>query len=72
MTPKQLETAARNYCLLLGLDPDDLVPHDAEPDENGCVIAVLLHSPRWQLIARCLQKHHRMNEAISAAMEAKP
>lgn len=48
---KALEIVARRVCELRGLDPDKSIPHGAAPDEHGVVLAILLHSPRWMLVA---------------------
>lgn len=67
---QQLELAAREYCRLKGLNPDSQVRHDADPDENGCVVAVLLSSPRWMRVARAIREHDIMNEAIRLASQS--
>ena len=67
MTDNELEIAARKYCEILGLDPDAQVSHGADPDANGFVFDILLHSPQWTRIARRIPQHQAMNEAIEFA-----
>lgn len=64
MTEKQLEAAAREYCRLMGIDPDILVAHGAQPDEHGVVQAVLEHSPRWILLKGLIRQHAALDSAI--------
>lgn len=68
MTASQLEFAARRYCRDTAQDPDEMVPHGAEPNEYGIAYAVLLHTPRWQLVAKRLQDIYTANEAIRLAL----
>jgi hypothetical protein len=68
MTPLQLETACRRYCHLTKQDADEMVPHGAEPDANGNVPMVLLHSPRWTLYAPKIQQVYLVQECIMFAM----
>lgn len=67
MTDAQLEVAAREYCKLLGVNPDETVCHGAEPDPNGIVLSVCLYSPRWQTLRNAIQRHEFLNEAIKFA-----
>lgn len=48
MTEQQIEKAAREYCRLLGLDPDEMVGHGADPTSNGLVMSVILYSQDGQ------------------------
>lgn len=45
------ERIARRYCELMGMDPDQLVSHGADPTGTGYVPAVLLRSPLWTRVA---------------------
>lgn len=64
---KAWEPAARQYCELLGVNPDDSIAHGAEPDEDGFVPMVLLHSPRWARVVPLLREHQAKSEAMSLA-----
>lgn len=68
MTPEQLERSARHYCKLMGVDPDELVGHGADPNPSGYTPMVLMHSPRWKLITRELHDAWAMNEALKEGM----
>lgn len=46
------ERIAKRYCELMGIDPDAMIAHGADPDRNGIVHAVLLYSPAWKRIER--------------------
>lgn len=46
------ERIARRYCELMGMNPNELVAHGADPTGKGYVPAVLLKSPLWTRIAR--------------------
>jgi hypothetical protein len=58
LTPDQLEAAAREYCRIASLEPDE-------------VFAMHAFQPRWRLIAAEINKHHLMNECIELAKEQK-
>lgn len=70
LTDKQIELAARHYCELLGLDPDEQVGHGAEPDSNGFVPDVMLYCRRWQLVARKLKERELENAALTYGASA--
>lgn len=70
LTEKQLEAAAREYCKLVGADPDTRVPHGAKPDANGYIPAVLLYSPQWQLVAEHLRTRDLETIALSVGRES--
>lgn len=62
--PDQLEAAAREYCRLAGLDPDESVSHSPEPNDNGVVLDVLMYSPRWKRVARRIEDFELMLLAV--------
>lgn len=64
VTEEQLEVAARHYCEISDLNPDEMVPHGADPGPNGLTHAILLHSPRWQRVARVIAEHDRQMQAV--------
>lgn len=70
MNEQQIEQAARKLCELRGLDPDQLLGHGAKPDANGMVPAVLLRSPRWQLVAEQIKDFYQVAQAIDSVMHA--
>ena len=65
----QLEVAARIWCELAGLDPDEEVMHGADPDANGVVLAIALYSPRWKRVAQEIHHIDMVAEAIKAGGE---
>ena len=52
LTDDQLERAARMYCELAKMDPDERVQH-GHPEGY----AVALYSPRWRLVAAEIRDH---------------
>lgn len=64
MNARDVERVAREYCRLIGVDPDTMIGHGAEPDANGFVPAVMCYSPRWQLIARRVEDEAAMRKAF--------
>jgi hypothetical protein len=58
MTPDQLELAARHYCKLMGLDPDEIIS----------VEGALMPYYRWGLVSKELRVHWAMNEALKEGM----
>ena len=54
LTKAQLEFAAREYCRLMGWDPDLLV-------------YPVLKRYRWQMVVDALRRHEAMNEALRLA-----
>lgn len=67
MTESQIEFAARKLCELRGINPDEIVGHEAEPDANGFVLAVLCHSPAWTLVRKEIIVHQQISDAIAFA-----
>lgn len=65
MTDLQKELAARKLCALRGIDPDAMIAHAADSLSNGMVPAICLYSPAWQLAAREIEKHERIEEAMT-------
>lgn len=72
MNSMQVELAARELCRLRGLDPDQSVGHADDPDENGIVMDVWLHSPAWTRVAREVVAWDQVRQAVEAAGEAMP
>lgn len=65
MTESQLEAAAREYCRLAEIDPEQLVSHGADVPRDGWFVpAILLYSPRWKRVARVLREQEIMSLAI--------
>ena len=60
------EMVARGVCRTLGLDPDTLVGHGADPDEFGSVVSVWLSSPRWMRVAREVRVFIATHDALHA------
>ena len=59
------EMAARKYCEILGLDPNELLSYieqdgKAVPDPN---------SAQWKAVARRIQQHEAMMEAMEYAQK---
>lgn len=69
ISPEERESIARHICLLLNVNPDDKVAHPAPPDGQGFAPAILLHSPRWRLIAQDVPIHLAWFSAIGAWLE---
>lgn len=59
-----LENAARHYCGKMGADPDRMIGHGAEPNEQGYVPAIMMYSAQWQLVAKQLKSAIIMAEAV--------
>lgn len=70
MTPAQLEAAARHYCTIKGIDPDQTIAHGPPPDANGVSYAVCLYSPQWRLIANQIHDIWAAQQAINHACPA--
>lgn len=68
MTEQQLEAAARKLCELRGLDPDQRVSHGAPPNNMGYVPAVLLYSPRWQMVAGEIRGFYQIAQALDSVL----
>ena len=64
-----VERAARALCDIRGLNADEMVGHGAKPNGSGFVPAVLLYSPRWQLVADEVRDRMDMDAAIATASE---
>jgi len=63
----EYEAQARKYCELTGLDPDQIIQHDPDPDGSGISLAILCYSPRWQRVTRKLRAHDLLNGALGEA-----
>jgi|688.fasta_scaffold1333883_2 hypothetical protein len=72
LTEAQLEIAARKYCELAGLNPDEQVGHGAEPDESGVVLDVMLYSPRWKRVAIKIAQYDIVRVCIAFAQRGVP
>ncbi len=59
-----LENAARHYCANMGADPDKMIGHGAEPNEQGYVPAIMMYSPQWQLVVKQLKSAIIMAESV--------
>jgi hypothetical protein len=57
MTPEQLERAARHYCKLMGVDPEQVIMDEAA-----------FYVPRWIKAAQDLKTQWAMNEALKEGM----
>lgn len=67
MTLPQLEAAARHYCWLAQLDPEEQLKLPKPiPGAQGPVTAI----PRWQAIGNALLDQWRVNEALRVGLEA--
>jgi hypothetical protein len=62
MTDAQIETAARRYCTLLGLDPDE---HVTLPSGD-----VNMTGPRWTAVCGDVRAALAMRQALVFAEEA--
>jgi hypothetical protein len=66
MNPTQLERAARHYCLLANLNPDEqLKLQKPIPGAHGPIDSV----PRWKVISNALADQWRVNEALRVGLE---
>ena len=61
---KVYEKAARRYCELAGLDPDETIMHGTFDDIAGVVHSSGLYTRRWKLMVRPLMLQHLMNTAL--------
>jgi hypothetical protein len=62
----QLEAAARHYCLLKGLDADEMLKlAKPMPGLNGPIDAI----PRWQALTPAILDQYRLNEAMKKIEE---
>jgi len=68
LTPAQLEKAARGLCSLRGVDPDEIIAHDADPLPNGWCSEEVRYSPRWARAALEVAHHAQLHGAISIGM----
>lgn len=64
MTDDEIEKVAREWCRLAGVDPDERVSHDPDPDPSGFVFGIALYSPRWKRVALMVEEHAQMHEAF--------
>jgi hypothetical protein len=62
MNNQQLEIAAREYCRLAGIDPDELVVYD-----NGTM--AFTRRARWRNVAVDVVEHFNMRAAIEKALK---
>ena len=64
----QLEQAARHYCHLMGLDPNEDVEHvhddGRQMEMHGVMADIIMISPRWTRHVRELQIVAAMTESI--------
>lgn len=58
------ERIARRLCELRKQDPDQWISHGADPDANGFVPAICLHSPLYKRVAIQVQDALLLHEAI--------
>lgn len=68
MTPSQLERAARHYCKLMGVDPEQLVVKPNEVNSTGFSTMECSSVPRWTMVAKELHSFWAMNEALKEGM----
>ncbi len=71
MTDAQKEAAARELCRLRGIDPDYTVGHGANPNKNGIVPAVCIHSPAWRLALEEIEAQCQLEAAMAFGREWK-
>lgn len=64
MNEKEIEAAARRLCAIRGIDPEVMVGHGAEPNAQGHVPAVWLHSPAWRRLVPEIVAHLQVTEAL--------
>jgi len=67
MNEQTIERAARKLCELRGINPDQMIPHGAQPDARGFVPAVLCHSPAWVLVSKEVRACLQVDTAIDFA-----
>lgn len=66
------EAAARKYCELMGLDPDEEIEHSGCPSESGAVTSIVRYSPRWEIVADAIQRFSAMLTAIESTRDNRP
>jgi len=69
MSKEQLEMAARKYCELANLDPEQMVPAPSPTCERGQTFDVFIEQKRWESIATALKQHYMANIAIDYALK---
>lgn len=67
MTEEELKKAAMRYCDLAGLDPNVMVAAPTPTDANGMTFDVYSEEPRWKSVARHIQTHFWLTQAIRFA-----
>lgn len=72
MTDRQLEIAAREYCRLTNLDPEEEIGHSPAPIPTGASHTTSVHWPRWKVVAEKISQidimQHCMGVGKSAAV----
>lgn len=72
LTEAQREKAARKYCELLRLNPDDNIS-DFHPGHEDTTFIRLCVEPRWQIIARdIIDVGYALREALKEADKGVP
>jgi hypothetical protein len=61
---QNLEDAARQYCGIVGLDPDKIIEISSEQKES-CDVLITNTSKQWEEIAKDIKKQAIINKVIS-------
>ena len=64
LTNSQLETAAREYCRLAGIDPEAEVVTSPPPNADGTVNAVCIWVPAWRQVASMIAQQDLLLHCI--------
>jgi hypothetical protein len=64
MTEEKLKVAAYKLCELRGINPEHIVTHSADPEDEGYSPSLLIHTPVWQLMAQNLEQLSQALEAL--------
>lgn len=64
LTDAQIERAAREYCRIKGVNPDDDVTHGHDTDGYSPVCDVCLISKRWERVAVKIREHNLLSDVI--------
>lgn len=65
LTDEQLESAARHYCEMVGVNPDEMVELRPEVGDSS-----IKSGSRWRFIAREVLKHWLIDESIRKSRQS--
>lgn len=69
LSEKQIEAAARWFCVQTGSDPQQQVADRNDTRPDGIMLLNLVYSPLWKCVAREIRKADLIHEAIQYGYE---